>query len=59
MRYLMTIIWAVLISSTLSYVLSSMAGEPFPVTDTLVLSAIVSIVIFVLGDGVLKVNSEN
>ncbi|MFD2042701.1 DUF2929 family protein [Ornithinibacillus salinisoli] len=58
MRYLMTIIWAVLIGSVISYVLSSMAGDAFPLMDTLVLSAIIAIAIFVLGDGILKAKSE-
>ncbi|WP_377558871.1 DUF2929 family protein [Ornithinibacillus salinisoli] len=54
----MTIIWAVLIGSVISYVLSSMAGDAFPLMDTLVLSAIIAIAIFVLGDGILKAKSE-
>ncbi|SET14962.1 Protein of unknown function [Oceanobacillus limi] len=58
MRYLMTIVWAILIGSVLSYVLTSMAGDSFAITDTLVLSAIVAIAIFVLGDGVIKAKSE-
>lgn len=58
MRYIMTIIWAVLISSVISYVLSNMAGDPFNLTHTLILAAILSVVVFILGDGILK-NQED
>lgn len=53
-RYIVTIIWAVLISAVISYVLSSMAGEPFSIEGSLLLAAIFAVGIFVLGEGALK-----
>ncbi|WP_163972038.1 YjzD family protein [Oceanobacillus halotolerans] len=58
MRYIATIIWAVLISGVLSYVLSSMGSEPFNLTNTLILAALFSIAIFILGDGAIKTEEE-
>ncbi|WP_047982451.1 YjzD family protein [Ornithinibacillus contaminans] len=58
MRYIATIFWAVLISFVLSYVLSSMAGESLDLVATLVVAAIFSIVIFLLGDGLLRQRNE-
>ena len=54
MRYLATIVWAVLITFVLSYVLSSMGGESLDMVSTLVMAAIFSIIIFILGDGALR-----
>jgi len=50
----MTIIWAVLIGAAVSYVLTSMAGEPFVMSDSLILSAILAVVAIILGDGILR-----
>ena len=55
-RYIMTIFWAILISGVLSYVLSSMGDAKFVLTDTLILAGILSVAIFILGDGLLKDN---
>lgn len=54
MRYIWTIIWATLISGVLSYVLSSMSDDPFILKDTLILAGVISVAIFILGDGLLK-----
>jgi len=53
MRFIMTIIWALLIGGALAYVLSSMADAPFNVTQSLVFSTVMFVAIFLLG-GVLK-----
>ncbi|WP_191126319.1 DUF2929 family protein [Cerasibacillus terrae] len=58
MRYIMTVIWALLIGGVVSYVLTSMAGDPFNLNTSLIISAIIAVVIFVLGDGILKGNSQ-
>ncbi|GGA73921.1 YjzD family protein [Ornithinibacillus halotolerans] len=58
MRYIVTIIWAVLITFVLSYVLSSMAGASFDMVSTLVMAAIFSVIVFVLGDGLLRDSKE-
>ncbi|MFS0671988.1 DUF2929 family protein [Ornithinibacillus sp. 179-J 7C1 HS] len=58
MRYLATIVWAVLITFVLSYVLSSMGGESLDMVSTLVMAAIFSIIIFILGDGILRDQKE-
>ncbi|MDY0406184.1 YjzD family protein [Virgibacillus sp. 179-BFC.A HS] len=59
MRYIWTIIWSVLFSATISYVLSSMAGEPFNLTATLVMAAIFCIAVWVLGEGLLKEDKQH
>ncbi|MFS0752185.1 YjzD family protein [Oceanobacillus sp. 1P07AA] len=58
MRYIMTIFWSFLIAAAVSYVLSSMGGEPFLIQNAVILTAIFSIVVFVLGDGILKEKTE-
>lgn len=58
MRYIFTIVWAALISFVLSYVLSSMGGESLDIVATLVMAAVFSIIIFLLGDGVLREKKE-
>ncbi|HEX6593643.1 MAG TPA: YjzD family protein [Bacillota bacterium] len=59
MRYIMVIIWGVLISSVLSYVLTSMAGEPFNVNQTITLAVIFSVIVYILGDGILTEKNES
>lgn len=56
MKYIITLIWALLIGSALGYVLSSMAGDPFNVTQSAVYAAGVFIVILIF-DAVLKTES--
>lgn len=58
MRYIMSAIWAILISFAVSYVLVSMGGEAFSVGDSLILAAIFFIATVLLGDGVLKESNE-
>lgn len=55
MRFIMTIVWALLIGGALSYVLSSMNGDPFNLTQSLALS-IGTIIAIVLMDVVLTVS---
>ncbi|OZU90638.1 DUF2929 domain-containing protein [Virgibacillus indicus] len=59
MRYIVTIIWAVLISAVISYVLSSMAGDAFSMPGTLLLAGIFIVATFLLGDGILKEDKSN
>lgn len=54
MRFIMTFVWAILISGTISYVLTSMAGQPFSVLQTLILSGIIGIIVIALGEFALK-----
>lgn len=58
MRYIMVLIWAVLLGSALSYVLTSMSGDPFVFSHALILSGIFLVAIFFLGDVVLKEDRE-
>ncbi|HLR72786.1 MAG TPA: DUF2929 family protein [Pseudogracilibacillus sp.] len=53
MRFIMTIIWAILIGSALAYVLSSMADDPFNFTQALGF-AIASFIGIIVMDGVLS-----
>ncbi|WP_231846997.1 YjzD family protein [Oceanobacillus iheyensis] len=54
----MTIFWSFLLSAAVSYVLSSMGGEPFLIENAIILTVIFSIVVFVLGEGILKEKTE-
>lgn len=54
MRYIMTIVWAIIISTVLSYVLTSMEGEPFVLSEALILGVTFSIIVIVLGEFILK-----
>ncbi|SER86592.1 Protein of unknown function [Gracilibacillus ureilyticus] len=54
MKYVMTIFWALIISLVVGYVLASMAGQALDVPGTLAIAAIFSIIVFLLGDGILK-----
>ncbi|RDW18260.1 DUF2929 domain-containing protein [Oceanobacillus arenosus] len=54
MRYIMTIIWSVVISLAIAFVLTSMGGEPFVATDALLLAALLTVAIIILGDGILR-----
>lgn len=49
----MTLFWSLAIGGIVSYVLSSMAGDPFSMTQTFVLAGIFSIIIFILGEFVI------
>jgi len=57
MRLIWTIIWALLISAAVSYVLSSMAGESFDMTATLALAVTFVVAAFILG-GLMKETTE-
>lgn len=54
MRYIMTIIWSLLISFAITYVLTAMAAEPFVVSEAIILAIIFMVVTFIIGDGILK-----
>ncbi|GGN60358.1 MULTISPECIES: DUF2929 family protein [Oceanobacillus] len=54
MRYIFTIIWSLLISAAVTYVLTSMAGEPFILSEAVILAVIFMIVTFLMGDVILK-----
>lgn len=58
MRYIMTIIWSLLISLALAFVLTSMAGDPFILSEALILAVVFVVIIAFLGDGVLKEESK-
>ncbi|HLQ72612.1 MAG TPA: DUF2929 family protein [Bacillota bacterium] len=54
MRFILPIIWAFVISGVISYVLSSMASEPFNITATVAVATLISLAVIILGEGVLK-----
>lgn len=58
MRYIMTLIWSVLISLVVTYVVTSMAGAAFNSTSVFVLAAVIFLAIFVLGELILKEKEE-
>lgn len=55
MRFIMTIIWALLIGGALAYILASMAGASFNLSQSVVFSVAIVLGILFL-DGVLKVS---
>ncbi len=57
MRFIITLIWSLLIGGALAYVLSSMGNESFNVTQSIVFSASAFIAITLL-DGVLHVSER-
>lgn len=58
MRYIMTIIWSLLISAAVTYVLTSMAGEPFVLAEAGILAVIFMVIVFIMGDVVLKEKND-
>ncbi len=54
MKYIMTIVWSLLISVAVAYVLTSMAGEPFVLAEAGILAAAFMVVVFLLGNVILK-----
>lgn len=54
MKYIMTIVWSLLLSTVLAYVLTSMAGEPFILAEAGILAAIITVFVVILADGVIK-----
>jgi hypothetical protein len=50
----MTIFWSAVVSLAIAFVLTSMGGEPFVLSDGLLLAAFLAIAAFVMGDGILK-----
>ncbi len=57
MRFIMTIVWALLIGGALAYVLSSMAGDTFNITQSIMYSAGVFLAILLI-DGVLTTQEQ-
>jgi len=57
MKYVFSLLWAVLIGAAVSYVLTSMANEPFNVTLLFILAAIIFIAVVVI-DAVLNKGLE-
>ena len=58
MRFIMTIVWALLIGGALTYVLSSMGGETFNLTHSITYSVVAFIAILLL-DGVLTTQEQD
>ncbi len=57
MKFIMTIIWAILIGSALNYVLTSMAGDPFNLTQAIGFAAATFIGILAF-DGILSAQDK-
>ena len=49
MKYVMTLVWSMLLSLVVSYVLGSMAGDPFILSEAVILGVIFFITITLLG----------
>lgn len=54
MRVIMTALWSVLISAAISYVLTSMAGEPFNVANVLYVAGLLFVIVFLVAEVGLK-----
>ncbi len=50
----MTAIWSVLISAAIAYVLTSMAGEPFNLTNVLYVGGLLFVIVFLVAEVGLK-----
>ncbi|WP_217585942.1 DUF2929 family protein [Lentibacillus saliphilus] len=59
MRYIVTMVWSLLIGAAVSYVLSSMAGAAFELSHGLITGVIIGIGVLILGEGVLKGNTQS
>jgi len=58
MKYFATIFWAVVILTVVSYVLTSMGGQPFNLPGAMAIAAILSIGVIFIGDVILKDETE-
>lgn len=58
MRVIMVLFWSTLVSSVVSYVLTSMAGDPFNFTLVLSFSVALTVAVLILGEGILDTNDE-
>ncbi|GAA0433109.1 hypothetical protein GCM10008983_07190 [Lentibacillus halophilus] len=58
MRFFWSFFWAFFISCVISYVLTSMAGNPFNIISTLVIAIIITLGVYILGDGILNDEAE-
>ncbi|TFJ93597.1 DUF2929 family protein [Lentibacillus salicampi] len=58
MRFFWPLFWAFLISCVVSYVLISMAGNTFEIGSTLAAALVITLAVYVLGEGVLKGESD-
>ncbi|SEU03362.1 Protein of unknown function [Salinibacillus kushneri] len=54
MRFLWTFIWSLLLSSAVVYVISNMATVDFSFNAALFLAVVFTIIVSVLGEGILK-----
>lgn len=59
LRFIIMLIWSFIISTVVSYVLTSMAGEPFILNHTLVLTVFFFIAATFIGEFVLKEEKSN
>ncbi|MCP8615564.1 DUF2929 family protein [Salirhabdus salicampi] len=58
MRYLVTLLWSFLLSGMVVYVVSSMSGIEFSGTGVVLLAIAFTVCSIVLGDGVLKEETD-
>ncbi|MFD2759843.1 DUF2929 family protein [Lentibacillus juripiscarius] len=58
MRFFWSFFWAILISCVISYVLASMAGNSFSMTSAFMLAIIITLGVYIMGEGVLKDEAE-
>lgn len=56
MRIIMAIVWAFILSLAISYVLTSMGGEPFNFSYAFVVASLIVVAVVLLGEGALKEN---
>ncbi|CQR46993.1 hypothetical protein BN1058_01282 [Paraliobacillus sp. PM-2] len=59
MRYLGILIWSFAISATIGYVLLSMAGEAFKLTPVLASTVIFTVIVTIVGDGIITKHDTN
>lgn len=58
MRFIFTIVWALILGTGVSYILSSMGQQPFNLSHAFIVAGIISAVVFLLAEVVLKTPEE-
>ncbi|HLS35039.1 MAG TPA: DUF2929 family protein [Bacillota bacterium] len=59
MRFLMVAIWSLLIGLVITYVVTSMAGAPFNLSNVFIIAAVFFVAIAALGEVILKEKEEH
>lgn len=59
MRFIITIVWSILLGSMVSFILSSIGEQPFSMGLTLMIAGVFSVAVFLLSEVGLKPQDDN